>query len=78
METFKVGDLVFSKSCGKGVVVKIWSESNYPISVKFITTVQYADYTENGNFYNDNTNPLNINKTKLINTRYNQLKDNYV
>jgi len=77
--SFNLGDTVYSKQFGKGKVIAVTSLSSYPIAVRFGVSLKRSDYTPDGWFYTDNSNiTLNINKTKLINTRYNQLKDNYV
>jgi len=77
--SFNLGDTVYSKQFGKGKVVIINPLSGYPIGVRFAGSFKRGDYTPDGWFYTDNSNiTLNINKTKLINTRYNQLKEKYV
>jgi cephalosporin-C deacetylase-like acetyl esterase len=78
MQIFKVGDNVLSKKYGRGIVCSVYPFfSEYPIIVRF--KEHEKSYTNLGWYYTSNGQETrNINKLKLVNTRYNKLKERYV
>jgi len=71
---FKVGEKVFSKVHGRGIVTKNWEKNIYSIAVKFERLGCILNFTENGNFTINSYSNNDINKVIMIKTRYNEVK----